>query len=225
MVPLPLLNISVPTFYFFLLAPVLVVLLHINLLLHHQAYQDKLRHWRDGSPKAQLDQLAPNFFDIAFLAQDRWQRQLVRASLWLLLYFWPPVTICLALFWFTDYQNPWVTLEHFILLIVSCCASTYFSRRCNSAINKWQFFWRWIQNFLLSAVSLVGVYLFALVILLTWVREGLNRSVFLRRSSHGGIFRGRRCGFCLLSLTLSYFFVALMPFLRPFLHNRRNTAY
>ena len=56
-------------------------------------------------------------------------------------------------------------------------------------------------------------------------KEGLNRSVFLRRSRHGGIFRGRRCGFCLLSLTLSYFFVALMPFLRPFLHNRRNTAY
>ena len=57
------------------------------------------------------------------------------------------------------------------------------------------------------------------------IKEGLNRSVFLRRSSHGGIFRGRRCGFCLLSLTLSYLFVALMPFLRPFLHNRRNTAY
>ena len=56
-------------------------------------------------------------------------------------------------------------------------------------------------------------------------KEGLNRSVFLRRSRHGGIFRGRRCGFCLLSLTLSYLFVALMPFLRPFLHNRRNTPY
>ena len=56
-------------------------------------------------------------------------------------------------------------------------------------------------------------------------REGLNRSFFLRRSSHGGIFRGRRCGFCLLSLTLSYFFVALMPFVRLFLHNRRTTTY
>ena len=83
-VKVPLLNIGLPTFYFFLLAPVLVALLHTNLLLHHQAYQDKLRHWRDGAPKAQLDQLAPNFFDIAFLAQDRWQRQLVRASLWFL---------------------------------------------------------------------------------------------------------------------------------------------
>ena len=59
-----------------------------------------------------------------------------------------------------------------------------------------------------------------------WVlKEGLNRSVFLRRSRHGGVFRGRRCGFCLLSLTLSYFFVALMPFVRLFLHNRRTTTY
>ena len=56
-------------------------------------------------------------------------------------------------------------------------------------------------------------------------KEGLNRSFFLRRSSHGGIFRGRRCGFCLLSLTLSYFFVALMPFVRLFLHNRRTMTY
>ena len=59
----------------------------------------------------------------------------------------------------------------------------------------------------------------------TLLKEGLNRSFFLRRSSHGGIFRGRRCGFCLLSLTLSYFFVALMPFVRLFLHNRRTMTY
>ena len=56
-------------------------------------------------------------------------------------------------------------------------------------------------------------------------KEPLNRSVFLRRSCHGDIFRRRRDGFCLLSFALSYFFVALMPFLRPFLHNRRNAAY
>ena len=62
-------------------------------------------------------------------------------------------------------------------------------------------------------------------ILKAQIREGLNRSFFLRRSSHGGIFRGRRCGFCLLSLTLSYFFVALMPFVRLFLHNRRTMTY
>ena len=57
------------------------------------------------------------------------------------------------------------------------------------------------------------------------VKEPLNRSVFLRRYCHGDIFRRRRDGFCLLSFALSYFFVALMPFLRPFLHNRRNAAY
>ena len=233
-VKVPLLNIGLPTFYFFLLAPVLIALLHINLLLHHQAYQDKLRHWRDGAPKAQLDQLAPNFFDIAFLAQDRWQRQLVRASLWFLLYFWPPAALCIALFWFTDYQNPWVTLEHFALLIISYGASVYFSWRRDHvrqelrplllwaltlllglviltggylavsfwifdhpnplltpayitllvigggisvhlpwskicAGNKLQNISRWLQGLILSALPLVGTYLVALVILLTWV--------------------------------------------------------
>ena len=56
-------------------------------------------------------------------------------------------------------------------------------------------------------------------------REPLNRSFFPRRSCHGDIFRRRRYGFCLLSLTLSCFCVASMPFLCPFLHNRRTTAY
>ena len=159
MVPLPLLNISVPTFYFFLLAPVLVALLHTNLLLHHQAYQDKLRHWRDGAPKAQLDQLAPNFFDIAFLAQDRWQRQLVRASLWFLLYFWPPAALCIALFWFTDYQNPWITLEHFALLIISYGASVYFSWRRDHVRQELRPLLLWALTLLLGLVILTGGYL------------------------------------------------------------------
>ena len=158
-VKVPLLNIGLPTFYFFLLAPVLVALLHINLILHHQAYQDKLRHWRDGAPKAQLDQLAPNFFDIAFLAQDRWQRQLVRASLWFLLYFWPPAALCLALFWFADYQNPWVTLEHFVLLIVSYGASIYFSWRRDHARQELRALSLWALTLLLGFVLLIGGYL------------------------------------------------------------------
>ena len=158
-VKVPLLNIGLPTFYFFLLAPVLIALLHINLLLHHQAYQDKLRHWRDGAPKAQLDQLAPNFFDIAFLAQDRWQRQLVRASLWFLLYFWPPAALCLTLFWFADYQNPWITLEHFALLIISYGASVYFSWRQGSAHHELKALSLWALTLLLGFVLLIGGYL------------------------------------------------------------------
>ena len=158
-VKVPLLNIGLPTFYFFLLAPVLIALLHINLLLHHQAYQDKLRHWRDGAPKAQLDQLAPNFFDIAFLAQDRWQRQLVRASLWFLLYFWPPAALCLALFWFADYQNPWITLEHFALLIISYGASVYFSWRRDHARQELRTLLLWALTLLLGLILLTGSYL------------------------------------------------------------------
>ena len=158
-VRVPLLNIGLPTFYFFLLAPVLIALLHINLLLHHQAYQDKLRHWRDGAPKAQLDQLAPNFFDIAFLTEDRWQRQLVRASLWFLLYFWPPAALCLALFWFADYQNPWVTLEHFALLIISYGASIYFSWRQDHFRQEIKVLLLWALTLLLGFVLLIGGYL------------------------------------------------------------------
>ena len=158
-IKVPLLNIGLPTFYFFLLAPVLIALLHINLLLHHQAYQDKLRHWRDGTPKAQLDQLAPNFFDIAFLAQDRWQRQLVRASLWFLLYFWPPAALCLALFWFADYQNPWITLEHFALLIISYGASVYFSWRRDHARQELRTLLLWALTLLLGLILLTGSYL------------------------------------------------------------------
>ena len=58
-----------------------------------------------------------------------------------------------------------------------------------------------------------------------FTKEPLNRSVLLSRSRHGEILSRCRGGFWCLSLALSYFFVALMPFLCPFLHNRRNTAY
>ena len=57
------------------------------------------------------------------------------------------------------------------------------------------------------------------------IKEPLNRTVLIRRSRSVEILKRCRDGFCRLSLVLSYFFVALIPFLRPFLHNRRNTAY
>ena len=159
MVPLPLLNISVPTFYFFLLAPALVALLHINLLLHHQAYANKLSLWRISNPQAQLDQLAPNFFDIAFLTQGRLQRGFVRLFLWLLLYLGPPAALCLALFWFADYQNPWITLEHFVLLIISYSASVYFSWRQDHARQELRALLLWALTLLLGFVILTGGYL------------------------------------------------------------------
>ena len=58
-----------------------------------------------------------------------------------------------------------------------------------------------------------------------YVKEPLSRSVFLRRYRYREILIRRKDSFWRLSFALSYFFVALMPFLRPFLHNRRNTAY
>ena len=61
--------------------------------------------------------------------------------------------------------------------------------------------------------------------ILEHARKPLNRTVLLSRSRHGEILIRCRGGFWCLSLALSYFFVALMPFLRPFLHNRRTTAY
>ena len=161
MVPLPLLNISVPTFYFFLLAPVLVALLHINLLLHHQAYANKLRLWRISNPRAQLDQLAPNFFDIAFLTQGRLQRGFVRLFLWLLLYLGPPAALCLALFWFADYQNPWVTtFGHGVLLLICSAASAYFSWRQDHANKKLRGSLFWALAVLSGLFSLIGIYLF-----------------------------------------------------------------
>ena len=158
MVPLPLLNISVPTFYFFLLAPALVALLHINLLLHHQAYANKLRLWRASNPQAQLDQLAPNFFDIAFLTQGWLQRGFVRLFLWLLLYFWPPAALCLALFWFADYQHLWVSLAHLILLLIASAYSAYFAWRQNHLGNKLRYLWAWLWGSLLGLWILFGGY-------------------------------------------------------------------
>ena len=163
-VPLP--NISLPTIYFFVLAPVLVTLLHINLLLHHQAYQVKLRLWQYQLKEyAQLDLLAPNFFDIAFLDRNPWQRLPVNASLWFLLYFWPPGTLCLALFWFADYQNPCITLGHFILLFISCGASVHFSYRQSETGEKLQDESCWAKNFLLGACFLLSIYLIVFFLL------------------------------------------------------------
>ncbi len=181
-VPVPLVDITLPTLYFFLLAPALIALLHTNLLMRYHDYQEKLHIWRVSDPKAQLDQLTPNSYDITFLTQDPWLRWLVgysldlalpiqdslqhswknrilRSSVWFLLYFLPPAAICLSLFWFANYQNPWITLEHFALLIISYGASAYFSWRQSSSHHELKALSLWARTLLLIFFLLTGGYL------------------------------------------------------------------
>ena len=63
------------------------------------------------------------------------------------------------MFWFADYQNPWITLEHFALLIISYGASVYFSWRQDHVRQELRPLLLWALTLLLGLFLLAGGYL------------------------------------------------------------------
>ena len=119
-IKLPVIDVDIPLFAFYLLSSPLAFLVHLNLLRNIEAHAVKLKAWEDADENKLLEpaDLFPFIFDFAVVDQEspmagptRWFSQLV--------IYWLGTLTLLLIFWrFTDYQHPWITGFHAILLII-----------------------------------------------------------------------------------------------------------
>lgn len=116
-VSLPALGVQLPLFSFFLATPLLVLAVHFNLLQNLETHAFKLHRWRlawgSNPPREEL----PAFiFDLAALERGSAFESLVRFGSGFLCYWLGPYVLAVILIRFSDYQNPWFTSWHFVVL-------------------------------------------------------------------------------------------------------------
>src|SRR5260221_9208410 len=127
---LPALNIDLPFFWFFVVAPILLVLLHIYVLLQvlllgrtAAAYNKTVNRVVDSTPENALmrQRLANTLFAQIFAGSPReregWLGWLLRAMAWITLVPVPIYVVLAFLFVFLPYHSHLATWTHRLLLL------------------------------------------------------------------------------------------------------------
>lgn len=117
-VHLPLIDVTMPIFAFYLIAPLMVLALHFNLLQNIENHHAKLIAWRDAHSNQTLprESIYPFIFDFATLDKTGVLFKFIQPINQILIYWSGPITTLLILWRFTDYQSGLTTAFHFALL-------------------------------------------------------------------------------------------------------------
>ncbi len=131
-IQLPLVNIDMPMFAFYISAPLLVLALHFNLIQNIESHFAKLCDWKDSHPDKRVvrSSLYPFIFDYAILDETSVFSHLTKLVNQIVIFWSGPLTILLIMWRFTDYQSVGVTLWHFICL----CANLWLVARCREVV-------------------------------------------------------------------------------------------
>ncbi len=118
LIPLPLVNFSVPLFGFYIIAPLLLLTFHLNLLFNLHQHSQKLFAWAetaDDTAKSRL--LHPFLFNaLVRYKPGQFSYLLLRFILFALIYVFP-LFVLISIQWrFSDYHGLPMTVLHFLLV-------------------------------------------------------------------------------------------------------------
>jgi uncharacterized protein YjbI with pentapeptide repeats len=136
-IQLPLLSVGLPMWAFYTVIPLILLLLHFDVLQNVQEHNKKLDAWLAHKPADPGSQLFPYILDFARVRYGRevnpsLSAQLVAAGAWLMYIYLPLVVLALFFIRFADLQGVGISVYHLGLGLVD-----YFL--------LWQF-WRKLRN-------------------------------------------------------------------------------
>ena len=148
---LPLLQIELPIIGFYVVTPLLVLGLHINLLINMMQHSRKLNRWLEGNTASEeaQDLLYPFIFNVYRTSQPdslgHWLSGLLVA---LIAFYFPLVILLFFLGRFSDYQSLGITTWHFGIFLVDAFLVYYYRQAVSDPKNyqnqksTWRYLWR-----------------------------------------------------------------------------------
>ncbi|PHS39855.1 MAG: hypothetical protein COB07_05505 [Sulfurovum sp.] len=113
---MPFIDFELGLLHFYVLAPLLLLLLHFNLLFNHYKNLEKLDEYKN---RIDLNTINPSLYGFAFIKGTRgWEGFMINSMLYLLLYILPIIIFVTIYIRFADYHHFWITPVHLIILII-----------------------------------------------------------------------------------------------------------
>lgn len=113
---LPIIDLNVPLVGFYVVVPIFIIALHFNFLQNLESHHYKLMRWQEAHPDGQVprSRIQPFLFDYAVLERGSLLEPWVRAANTLLVLNLAPITLGLLLLRYSDRQDGWVTVWHWL---------------------------------------------------------------------------------------------------------------
>ncbi len=113
---MPFIDFELGLLHFYVLAPLLLLLLHFNLLFNHYKSLEKLNKYKN---KIDLTTINPSLYGFAFAKGNiGWEGFMINLILYILLYFLPLVVFTTTYIRFSDYHHLFITPLHLLILIM-----------------------------------------------------------------------------------------------------------
>ncbi len=114
-VKMPLINVELDLLDFFILSPVVLLLLHLNILFNHHKHLEKLYFYKDVVDGSSVD---PSLYSFAFFMGNHYfLGRLTNLVLWILLYILPFLVFLIIYIRFADYHHAVITPLHLMIII------------------------------------------------------------------------------------------------------------
>jgi hypothetical protein len=135
---IPLVDLGLPPVAWFSVVPVLLFILHVDLLHNLNEHLAKLQLWRElNQGHVDSRNLQPFFYDFAFARHGKgligW---LLDWFVWLLIYLLPMFTLLVVQIRFGAYQNSLVSALHGCLTVLDVLIYALFYRHWRNALQK-----------------------------------------------------------------------------------------
>ena len=113
---MPMINFELNLIAFYILAPIMLLLLHFNNLFNYNMYLKKIdKH----SKQINMESLNPSIYGYAYTLQNKgFAGFLLNLFLWFWIYIIPLSILMLIFIRFADYHHAWITFFHFFILII-----------------------------------------------------------------------------------------------------------
>jgi len=122
---MPLIGFELNLVYFYVLAPIILILLHFNILFNYHEHLEKLHHHKGKFTLETIDSSMYNYVYVA-LKDGSKTGSIVRMILWLLIYFFPLLVFVIIFQRFADYHHQMITALHLFILLVDVFLICYY---------------------------------------------------------------------------------------------------
>ncbi len=125
---MPFIGFDLNLIFFYVLAPLLLLLLHFNILFNYYVHLKKLNAYKD---QIELENIDPSVYSYAYVLVNRGfaKGTVISVILWLLIYLFPLLVLISIYQRFADYHHTFITALHlaivFLDIILICCSIVY----------------------------------------------------------------------------------------------------
>ena len=121
-IKLPLVDVTLPLFAFYIVAPLFLLAIHFNLLQNLDSHHYKLMRWKEFFPSKRIprEEIEAFLFDHKWLDHASLMKWWVEKVYVLLFIHSGPIALGILLWRFTDYQSIGITSWHLVIFILDC---------------------------------------------------------------------------------------------------------